>query len=71
MGFFVPSFASQMVAKYETLISQCVGVASINVDGQQVEYVELERQYLFWKSRAARENGSRPRVAQHYLGGYR
>jgi len=65
------SFAAQQVTRLETLLAQCVGVKSVTVDGQAVTYEDLTAQYNFWKSRVARENGTRPRVAQIYLGGYR
>jgi sulfur carrier protein ThiS len=48
-----------------------VGVQSVTVDGQTVTYDDLLKQYNFWKSRVARENGTRPRVGQIWLGGYR
>lgn len=65
------SFASSQVSRIETLLQQCVGVQSITVDGQTVEYDDLIRQYNYWKTRQARENGTRPMVSQFYLGGYR
>lgn len=65
------SFAANQVARLETLLAQCVGVQSINVDGQAVTYDDLLKQYQFWKSRQARENGTRPRAAQINLAGYR
>jgi hypothetical protein len=65
------SFAANQVARLETLLQQCTGVQSVTVDGQTVTYDDLTRQYNYWKSRYARENGRRPRVAQIYLGGYR
>lgn len=67
----MPSFAASQVARLETLLANCVGVQSINVDGQQVTYDDLLKQYQFWKSRQARESGTRPRFSQIYLGGYR
>lgn len=65
------SFASNQVATLEALIKQCAGLKSATVDGQAVTYENLLDQYNYWKSRAARENGTRPRVAQIDLGGYR
>lgn len=67
----MPSFSASQVARLESLLAACVGVQSINVDGQQVTYDDLLKQYAYWKSRQAREDGSRPRAAQIYLGGYR
>lgn len=64
------SFAAQQVARLETLLQQNVGVQSITVDGQTVEYDDLLAQYNYWKSRLARENQTRPRAAQVYLGGF-
>ena len=63
--------ASQQVARLEALIQQCTGLKSVSVDGQAVTYENLLDQYNYWKSRQARENGTRPRVAQIDLGGYR
>lgn len=65
------SFASNQVARLETLLAQCVGVQSVTVNGQAVTYDDLTKQYKFWKSRQARENKTRPRSAQIYLGGFR
>ncbi len=62
------SFAAQMVAKYEALLLANAGMTSVNVDGGQVAYADLEAKYSFWKSKLARENGSRPRAAQIKLG---
>ena len=66
----MPSFAANQVARLETLLAQCVGVSEITVDGQTVRYQDLKAEYLFWKSRQAQENGTRPRAAQIYLGGF-
>jgi hypothetical protein len=65
------SFAANQVARLEALLAQCVGVQSITVDGQTVTYDDLLRHYQVWKSRQARENGTRPRTAQINLGGFR
>ncbi|MDE2100064.1 MAG: hypothetical protein KGL39_22610 [Patescibacteria group bacterium] len=67
----MPSFAAAQVARLETLLSQCVGVQSITVDGQTVTYADLLAQYQFWKRRAAVENGTRPFVSQINLGNFR
>lgn len=67
----MPSFAASQVARLEALIAACVGVQSISVDGRTVTYDDLLQQYQFWKSRQARENKTRPRVTQIYLGNFR
>ena len=65
------SFAAQQVNRLELLLQENVGVVNVTVDGQTVSYDDLLKQYQFWKSRAARENGTRPRTSQVWLGGYR
>ena len=64
------SFASDQVTRLETLLAANVGAQSVNVDGQSVTYADLLRQYDYWMSRAAREQGTRPRVAQINLGDF-
>jgi len=71
------TFANQRVAMLEAayLANQgAVGVIRVNIDGNDTEFSSLEAlyaEYLRWKTRAARENRTRPRVAQIYLGGFR
>jgi sulfur carrier protein ThiS len=64
------SFTSDQVTRLETLLAANVGAQSVNVDGQSVTYADLLRQYDYWKSRAAREQGTRPRVSQINLGDF-
>jgi sulfur carrier protein ThiS len=64
------SFSSDQVTRLETLLAANVGAQSVNVDGQSVTYADLLQQYDYWKSRAAREQGTRPRVAQINLGDF-
>jgi len=54
------SFASDQVARLETLLAANVGVASVTVDGQTVSYDDLLKQYTFWQNRAAKASNSRP-----------
>lgn len=56
----MPSFAETMVTKLETLLASSAGLRSVNVAGESVTYDELERRYDYWKSRVARESGTRP-----------
>ena len=65
------SFASNQVSRLETLLQQNVGVQSVTVNGHAVTYDDLLKHYKYWKSRQARENKTRPRSAQIYLGGFR
>lgn len=58
------AFADTMVAKYETLLQQCAGVKSVNVDGNTVTFEELEAKYQYWKKLAARASGARPFAAR-------
>ena len=64
------SFAANQVARLETLLAQNVGIVNVTVDGQSVTYDDLLKQYRYWKSRQARENKTRPRAAQIYMGGF-
>lgn len=58
------SFATQMVAKLEALLLANPGASSVNVDGVQVSFSDLEKRYTYWKNAAARESGSRPLTSQ-------
>ena len=71
------SFASNRVAQLEAAYNKAAatgvtGLVRVNVDGQDVEFSTLDalyQEYVRWKSRAARENRTRPRVAQINLRG--
>ena len=62
------SFATEMVAKLETLLLANPGASSVNVDGQAVTFTDLNAQWQFWKQVAARESGSARASAQIKLG---
>jgi len=47
------TFAEKMVAKYEELLEANAGLASVNVDGQQVSYSDLEAKYGHWLKKVA------------------
>lgn len=64
----MPTFAEDQIERLETLLAANVGVSKVNVDGVSVEYDDLLKQYDYWKSKFAREEGTRPRVAQINLG---
>lgn len=64
------TFAESQVERLETLLAANVGVRSVSVDGTTVSYDDLLKQYQFWKSRVAREQGAKPRVAQIDLSGF-
>ena len=55
-----PTFAEQMVAKYEALLLKCAGLTSVNVDGITTSLANLEAKHAYWKTRVAREAGTRP-----------
>jgi hypothetical protein len=55
-----PTFAEQMVARYEVLLLKCAGLTSIAVDGFSTSYADLEAKHRYWKTRVAREQGTRP-----------
>ena len=59
-----PSFAETMLAKYETLLQENVGVRMVNIDGTAVGYADIEAAYMKWKRRVEREQGRRPGQAQ-------
>jgi hypothetical protein len=64
-----PTFAEQMVAKYETLLLQSAGLQSISVDGQSMSVADLESKWQYWKNQVARENGTKPRLSVIKMGG--
>lgn len=64
-----PTFAEQMVAKYQTLLLSAAGMRSINVDGQVVSVSDLETKWNFWKAEVAKESGSKPRLSVIKMGG--
>jgi hypothetical protein len=64
------SFAGQQVEKLQTLLSANVGAKSITVGNTAVSYDDLLKQYDYWKSRQAREQGKRPRAAQINLSNF-
>ncbi len=58
------TFAEQQVERIEELLAENVGVASVSVGGESVTYADLLKQYDYWQSRVAREQGLRPAAAQ-------
>lgn len=66
-----PTFAERMVAQLETVIEESAGLQSVTVNGTSTTYVDLVKQYEYWKKKVARENGSAPRVKRMNLGGFR
>lgn len=65
----MPTFAEQMVAKYEALLLASAGSQRVVVDGVEVFFADLEKKYRHWQRQVARENGSRPAVANISLEG--
>jgi hypothetical protein len=57
------AFALQMVEKYRQLLLDCAGLQQIMIDGQLVNYLDLEKQYEHWMNKLARINGVRPVVS--------
>lgn len=55
-----PTFAEQMVSKYEALLLACAGATSINTDGETLSLANLEDKHRYWKSIVAREQQTRP-----------
>jgi hypothetical protein len=62
------TFAEDQLERLETLLAANVGVSSVSVDGVSVSYDDLLKQYDYWRNRVAREEGTRPRIAQINLG---
>ena len=58
------TFADQMVAKYQQLLLENAGAASVDVDGRKVAYADLEAKWRFWKAQAAKEKGRRPVISR-------
>lgn len=65
-----PTFNAQMVAKLQSLLLANVGAQSVSVDGQAVTYADLVVRLEQFETRLAAEEGRRPRVFQHDLGGF-
>lgn len=63
-----PTHAEQMVAKLEQMLLDCAGLQSINVDGQQVAYRDLNADLQHWKKEVAKEQGKRARIRTINLG---
>lgn len=57
------TFAQRMVEKFETLLTEAVGLKTVTVNGTTTTYDDLQRQYQFWLGRVAREAGS-PRIVR-------
>jgi hypothetical protein len=65
-----PTFAAQMLAKYQQLLLDNAGSTMVTVDGQTVQFADLEAKYRYWQGQVNRENGTRPRAAKINLGGF-
>ena len=59
-----PTCAETMLAKYETLLQENVGISAVTVDGTEVSYSDIEAAFMKWKRTVAREQGRRPTAAQ-------
>lgn len=57
-----PTFAEQMVAKYQEILLKCAGMTSANIDGRQVALSDLEQKLAYWEAKVAREQGGRPQI---------
>jgi len=64
------TFAETMLAKYEALLQTAAGLDSVSVDGQSVQYTDIEAKYRYWKRAVAREKGTRPQAASINMGGF-
>ena len=64
------TFSEDQIARLETLLAENVGVSTVTVGGRSVTYADLLKQYDDFKSRVAREQGTRPRVSHINLSGF-
>jgi len=64
------SFATEQVARIETLLAENPGVKSVAVGNTNVTYEDLLKQYQYWKNQADREAGRRPGAKQINLNGF-
>ena len=64
------SFATEQVARIETLLAENPGVKSVAVGNTNVTYEDLLQQYEYWKNQADREAGRRPGAKQINLNGF-
>jgi len=60
----VATFAENMVDRLQELLADNIGVKRVNVDGELVDYADLEEKLDYWERKVARAAGSRPRVMQ-------
>lgn len=58
------TFAENMVDRLQELLADNIGVKRVNVDGELVDYADLEEKLDYWERKVARAAGSRPRVMQ-------
>lgn len=61
------SFASDQVARLETLMAANPGAQQVTIDGQTVNFRDVRADWEFWKGRVAKEGGNR-RTKQIKLG---
>lgn len=57
-------FATEMVAKLQAILRENVGSARVNVDGNDVEYRDLEVTYAFWQRKLLIARGKCPTVSR-------
>jgi len=62
--------AEQQVARYEALLATSAGLDSVSVDGQSLQYADLEAKCRRLKREVARQAGTRPQAASINLGGF-
>ena len=64
------SFATEQIARIETLLAENAGVQSVVVGNTTVTFDDLLKQYDYWKNVADREAGRRPGAKQINLSGF-
>jgi len=56
--------AETMIEQLEALMVQHAGKKMVQHDGTMVSFEDLQKKWLQWKSIAAEEAGTRPRVSE-------
>ncbi len=64
------SFATEQIARIETLLAENPGVKTVMVGNTSVTYEDLLKQLDYWQGRADREAGRRPGAKQINLSGF-
>lgn len=58
------TFARQMVERFQKILLENAGAVRVNVDGQDVEYADLEAKYAYWQRKLLILTGKAPTVSR-------